>query len=142
MLVLYSFGIAVEGYFQQYFNYPILSYLVLYFGSMFFATITTIRKQKDNHYYNAVGASGAVSAVVFASIFFSPWSMVYFYGIIGIPGIIMGILYLLYSYYMSKKSTDNINHDAHFLGAVFGFVFPVIIDFQLISLFISRLLGM
>jgi membrane associated rhomboid family serine protease len=142
MIVLFSFGLAVEDYFRQYFEYPTISFIILYFGSMFFATITTIKKQKDNHYYNAVGASGAVSAIVFTSIFFNPWSKVYFYGIIGIPGIIMGILYLLYSYYMSRKSSDNINHDAHFLGAVFGFVFPILLDFKLLSLFISRLLGL
>ena len=142
MVVLYSFGLSVESYFYQYFQYPVISYIILYFGAMIFATLTTIKKQKDNHYYNAVGASGAVSAIVFASIFFNPWSKVYFYGIIGIPGIIMGILYLIYSYYMSRKSADNINHDAHFLGAVFGFVFPVILDIGLLSLFISRLFGM
>lgn len=142
MLVLYSFGIAVESYFQHYFQFPVIAFLILYFGSMVFATITTIRKQKDNHWYNAVGASGAVSAVVFTSIFFNPWSKVYFYGIIGIPGIIMGVLYLAYSYYMTKQSKDNINHDAHFLGAIFGFIFPILLDYNLVSLFISRLLGL
>lgn len=141
MLVLYSFGMAVESYFAYYSKAPGLTYLVLYFGSMVFATITTIRKHKDNHWYNAVGASGAVSAVVFTSIFFDPWSKIYFYGIIGLPGIILGIAYLGYSYYMGKKSNDNVNHDAHFMGAMFGFFFPLLIDPQLFLSFISKLIG-
>lgn len=65
--------------------------------------------------------------------------MLYFYGILPIPGIIMGVLYLIYSYYMSRKGEDNINHDAHFIGAVFGFVFPLFINIRLIFDFIAQL---
>lgn len=142
MFVLFFFGANVEAYFSQYFEFPILIYLLLYFSSMAIASATTIRKHKDNHWYNAVGASGAVSAIVFTSIFFNPWDKIYLYGIVGLPGILLGGLYLLYSYYMGQRSSDNINHDAHFYGAVFGFLFPIIIDYKLVSLFISRLMGM
>ena len=61
------------------------------------------------------------------TIFFDPWSSIYFFGILPIPGVIFGALYLYYSWYMSKKNTDNIGHDAHFLGALFGFCLPMII---------------
>ncbi|MBN2762343.1 MAG: rhomboid family intramembrane serine protease, partial [Bacteroidales bacterium] len=71
--------------------------------------------------------------------FFRPWEMLYFYGIIPIPGIIMGVLYLIYSYYMSRRGIDNINHDAHFIGAVFGFIFPLFIDARLILYFLNQL---
>ena len=144
MFVLFSFGSSVENIFKQLaangiIKSPILSFVLLYFLSMIFATVTTIAKQKDNHWYNSVGASGAVSAVVFTSIFFQPLAKLYFYAVLPIPGIIFGVLYLAYSHYMSKRGGDNINHDAHFIGAVFGFVFPLFLDPKLITLFIEQL---
>lgn len=128
MIVLLSFGTVVERYFRDNFggngvNY----YLILFFGSVIFSSLWSLHKQKNNYYYNAVGASGAVSAVLFTAIFFDPWNSIYFFGILPIPGIIFGGLYLYYSWYMSKKKIDNIGHDAHFLGAVFGFCLPIII---------------
>ena len=144
MFVLFSFGSSVEHIFKQLaangiIKSPILAYVLLYFISMIFATLTTIKKQKDNHLYNSVGASGAVSAVVFTCIFFQPLAKLYFYAVIPIPGIVFGVLYLGYSHYMSKRGGDNINHDAHFIGAVFGFLFPLIIDPKLINVFIGQL---
>ena len=144
MFVLFSFGSSVENIFKQLaasgvIKSPTLSYVLLYFISMIFATLTTIKKQKDNHWYNSVGASGAVSAVVFTSIFFQPLAKLYFYAVIPIPGIVFGVLYLAYSHYMSKRGGDNINHDAHFIGAVFGFLFPLILDPKLINVFLGQL---
>ena len=142
MIVLYSFGTAVERYFQQYFGSVGSSYyLILFFGSVIFSSLWSLYKQKDNPYYSAVGASGAVSAILFTAIFFNPWSNIYFFGILPIPGIIFGGLYLYYSYYMSTKKSDNIGHDAHFLGAVFGFFFPVFIQPSLLMDFIQVLMG-
>ena len=140
MIVLYSFGAVVEHYFQIYFG-PIgrSYYLILFFGSVIFSTLWSLYKQKDNPYYNAVGASGAVSAILFAAIFFDPWSNIYFFGILPIPGIIFGGLYLYYSYYMSTKKSDNIGHDAHFLGAIFGFFLPVILRPSLLMSFFEVL---
>ncbi len=146
MLVLYSFGISLERTFhtlaaEGIIRYPELNYAFLYFGGIIIASLPSLRKHRDNFYYNSVGASGAVSAVVFMSIFFDPWSKIYFYGIIGIPGIILGIGYLIYSYVMSKKSTDNINHDAHFAGAIWGAIYPLLLSFQLYKVFIHQLLN-
>lgn len=146
MLVLFSFGKSVENIFIQLaanriIKSAILSYALLYFISMIFATVTTIKKQRDNQFYNSVGASGAVSAVVFTSIFFQPLANLYFYAVIPIPGIVFGVLYLGYSHYMSRRAgeKDKINHDAHFIGAVFGFLFPLILDPKLINIFINQL---
>ena len=144
MIVLFFFGPQVEVYLKQILpeNIPYLSrlvYLLFYFTAIIVSSLMSLYKQKDNAWYNAVGASGAVSAVLFFFMFFRPWEMLYFYGIIPIPGIIMGILYLVYSYYMSKKGEDNINHDAHYIGAVFGFIFPLFIDVKLIFFFINQL---
>jgi membrane associated rhomboid family serine protease len=140
MIVLYSFGANVEHYFQINFgSIGTYYYLMLFFGSIIFSTLLSLYKQKDNPYYNAVGASGAVSAILFTAIFFDPWNPIYFFGILPFPGIIFGGLYLYYSYYMSTKKSDNIGHDAHFLGAIFGFIFPVLLRPELFMDFINVL---
>ncbi len=147
MFVLYSFGTGIEHYFryfdqQEIIRYPILNYVFLYFSALIVSSLTTLKKHRENVWYNAVGASGAVSAVVFAFIFLNPWHKLYFFAIIPIPGIIFGALYLWYSQYMSKKSNDNINHDAHFIGAVYGFFFPVLIEPKLFWLFFNQLISL
>ncbi|HSH52358.1 MAG TPA: rhomboid family intramembrane serine protease [Bacteroidales bacterium] len=144
MIVLLSFGSAVENIFKQLaangiIKSPVLVFVLLYFISMIAATLTSVFKQKDNAWYNSVGASGAVSAVIFTSIFFQPLSRLYLYAVIPIPGIVFGVLYLGYSHYMSKKGGDNINHDAHFIGAVVGFIFPLFINPSLIHVFLNQL---
>jgi len=142
MIVLYSFGTAVEVYFRDTFgSVGSYYYLILFFGSIIFSSLLSLFSQKDNPHYNAVGASGAVSAVLFTAIFFNPWSNIYFFGILPIPGIIFGALYLYYSYYMSTKKMDNIGHDAHYMGAIFGFFFPVILQPSLLLDFFQILLS-
>ncbi len=144
MIVLFSFGTAVERYFMRLeamniMRFPVVSFLLLYVGAVAVSTLTTLIKHKNNHWYNAVGASGGVSAVIFTSIFFAPWQNLLLYAVIPIPGILFGVLYLAYSHYMSKKASDNINHDAHFIGAVYGFIFPLLIDLSLVNTFLEQL---
>ena len=146
MIVLLSFGSAVENIFKQLaangiIKSPVLVFVLLYFISMISATLTSVVKQKNNAWYNSVGASGAVSAIIFTSIFFQPLARLYLYAVIPIPGIVFGVLYLGYSHYMSKKGGDNINHDAHFIGAVVGFIFPLFLDPSLIQVFFNQLLN-
>ena len=129
MYVLYSFGSIVEEVLK--FNLGsqgLLYYILLYVGGTIFSTLFDFRKQKENPHYNAVGASGAVSAVVFASILLYPAGSIYLFFIpIPIPSWVFGILYLVYSAYMGKRGQDNIGHNAHFWGSVFGIVFTIII---------------
>ncbi|WP_372773570.1 rhomboid family intramembrane serine protease [Mangrovibacterium sp.] len=140
MIVLYSFGSAIEMIFDVRHGRMANAYfLILYFGGMLFSNLYALIKQRNNYYYNAVGASGAVSAILFAAIFFAPWSKIYFFGIIPIPGIVFAIVYLIYSYYMSRKQNDNIAHDAHFLGALFGFIYPILLSQDNYQLFIDKL---
>lgn len=146
MLVLIFFGPNVERYLQYILGpnlQPLshLIYILFYFGAIIIASITSLFRHKDDVWYNAVGASGAVSAVLFFFIFMNPWELLYLYGIIPIPGIISGVLYLIYSHYMSRKGTDHINHDAHISGAIFGFIFPLLINFRLIFYFMDQLLS-
>jgi len=140
MLVLFFFGRAVEDNFSYLFgNKSTLYFIILYLGGILVSNLWGLIKNQNNYYYNAVGASGAVSAVLFSFIFLNPLEMLYLFAIIPIPGILFGIGYLFYSYQMGKRKSDNIAHDAHFLGAVFGFVYPLILKPGLFEHFIDRL---
>lgn len=146
MLVLFFFGPHVERFLRAVLGPALqpwngLIFILFYFAAIVMASFTSLLRHKDDPWYNAVGASGAVSAVLFFFIFFKPWEMLYFYGVLPVPGIIMGVLYLIYSHYMSKREADNINHDAHLSGAIFGFIFPLLIDFRLFHYFIDELLS-
>jgi len=140
MLTLWFFGGMVEKYFMMVFPSGSLLYILLYILGIIVSSISTILKYKDQHYYNSVGASGAVSAVLFAGILFDPHMSIFIMFIpIPIPAFLFGIAYLAYSQYMNRQSKDNINHDAHFYGAVFGFIFPIILKPALIGYFFSML---
>lgn len=140
MFVLYFFGRNIEAYFGYYFgNRTIAYFLLLYFGGILVSNLWSLIKHQNNYYYNAVGASGAVSAILFASIFFNPWEPLYLFAVIPIPGILFAVGYLFYSYQKSKKNTDNVAHDAHLLGAIFGFIFPILLKPDLFEQFIDKL---
>lgn len=142
MLVLYSFGQAVEYYFGELFEEKSsFFFIALYIVSIVFSHLPTYVKHKSNYLYNSLGASGAVSAILFTAILFNPWGKIYFWGLLGIPGIILGPLYLFYEYKMSKKASDGVNHDAHFWGALAGIVFTIGLKPSIIVDFIDRLLN-
>lgn len=143
MFVLYSFGRIVLHFFQLNFEGKgILFFILLYVGSIIFSVLFDYRKNSDNPYYSAVGASGAVSAVVFSSIVLYPAGSIYLFLIpIPIPAPIFGILYLVYSAYMSKRAQDNIGHSAHFWGAVFGVVYTIILKPAFAVSFWEQLFG-
>ncbi|MCG9881724.1 MAG: rhomboid family intramembrane serine protease, partial [Bacteroidia bacterium] len=127
MFVLFSFGSAVQKYYAYFFGSAgTYLFVLLYLSSIVAANASSYYANKNNPMYNSLGASGAVSAVVFTSILFQPTAKIYLYGLIGIPGYIAGIAYLVYSQYASKKSGDNINHEAHFYGAIYGVVFTLV----------------
>jgi membrane associated rhomboid family serine protease len=138
MYVLWIFGQFVEDAFIKLFSAGKFLYVLMYVLAVPFSTIPALLRNKNNHYYNSVGASGAVSAVVFTTILLAPKTSLFLMFIpIPIPAYIFGLLYLIYSYFMSKRSRDNIAHDAHFAGSVFGFTFPIIIQPHLFLNFIS-----
>ena len=142
MLTLYFFGDVVENYFQAAFGpgTGIVLYLLLYVSAIAVSTIGDLVKYKDEPHYSAVGASGAVSAILFASILFEPKMGIYMYFIpIPIPGYIFAPLYLLYCWWAAKRNMDNIGHSAHFWGAVYGLVFPLICNPQIFHHFLSQL---
>ena len=142
MLTLYFFGRVVEQYFSLAFGNTlgIVLYVVLYVSALAVSSIWDLVKYKDDWNYNAVGASGAVSAILFSSILFEPKMGIYIYLIpIPVPGYIFAPLYLLYCWYMAKRNMDNIGHTAHFWGAVYGLVFPLICRPDIFRHFLAQL---
>ncbi len=143
MYVLYMFGTFLEDSLDILFkDTGKIVYMALYFVGMIFSHSLSFFKHKNDNYYNSLGASGAVSAVVFAGIAINPLQGI---GIIFIPvfipGFIFGLLYLAYSAYMGQQGDSRIGHDAHFMGAIFGFFFLFILKPALFSNFIQQIMG-
>ncbi|MBQ9397935.1 MAG: rhomboid family intramembrane serine protease [Bacteroidales bacterium] len=142
MITLYCFGRIVEQYFGAAFGAttgPVL-YAVLYVTSLAVSTIWDLIKFRDDPAYSAVGASGAVSAILFAAILFEPRMGIYIYLIpIPVPAYIFAPVYLIYCIIMARKNMDNIGHSAHFWGAVYGLVFPLMLRPDIFTHFLSQL---
>jgi len=140
--VLLMFGNIVEEYFVEEFGttFGRVLYLLMYLTCIIAANIPSYFKHKENPHYGAIGASGAVSGVIFISILFRPMSGI---GIIFIPlyipAFIFGILYLIYSSWASRNQDSRIGHDAHFYGALYGMVFIILLHPQIIPEFISKI---
>jgi len=125
MFTLLFFGQVVEIYFSLYGLGGNIAYIVLYFLALIASDLPTYFKQKDNYNYHCLGASGAVSAIVFAAVVFDPWGSIYLYGALKISALVYAVLYIVYCVTMSKRGGDNINHDAHLWGSLFGFGFTI-----------------
>ena len=117
-----------------------LNFFIIYFGSMIAADIPSILKNKDNPNYNSLGASGAVSGVLFSFILFQPWSGIMIFPIpIPIPAVIFSVIYLIYCQVALKKAQDGINHDAHFWGALSGAIITIILIPNVLVHFLNTL---
>ncbi len=125
MFTLFFFGKAVEPAFKYLGLGGPIAFVALYFLGLIASDIPTYLKQKDNYNYHCLGASGAVSAIVFAAIVFNPWGSIYIYGAVKISAFVYAILYIFYCVAMSRRRGDNINHDAHLWGSVFGLGFTI-----------------
>ena len=143
MFVLYIFGEFVETHFILFFGSVTgkVYYVLVYLITIICADIPTYLKKQNNPSYMAVGASGGVSGLVFIFILLYPWQLLYLYGLIPIPGIVAGVLYLWYSSYASKRGKDRIDHDAHFYGALVGVILTVLLKPSLISQFSRKLIN-
>jgi membrane associated rhomboid family serine protease len=134
MISFYFFGDLVNQAFAQIFGNSTgtLLYLAMYISALAVCLIPTYMSNKENYYYRSLGASGAVSAVIFAGLFLFPQAPLSFFFIpIRIPGFIFGPLYLIISAYWSRKGTSHINHSAHLWGALYGIAFLIVFSFAL-----------
>jgi membrane associated rhomboid family serine protease len=136
MLSYYFFAFQLEGAIGHW------QFGVLYIGSLIISDLPSVVKHKNDYWYHSLGASGAVSAVIFSYIMYSPLTKMMIMPIpIPIPAIIFGVLYLVYCHFASKHSRDNINHDAHFFGALCGVFITLILHPDVLPLFIQQLSG-
>jgi membrane associated rhomboid family serine protease len=137
MFALFFFGQHVAYYFGIMGNQILV---ILYLLGIVISDIPTYIKYKDVPNYNSLGASGGVAAVLFSSIMFEPLNPIRIMFIpIDIPGFVLGTLYLIYSFYQGKRMSDNINHDAHLYGAIFGLVFTVLLRPGVIVSFVQQI---
>jgi len=120
MLTLWFFAPVVISYLGSF------SFLLVYFGSLIFGSLLTMVFHKNDYGYRAVGASGAVTGVLYSAILLQPDMMLGIFFIIPMPAYIFGILYLLYSIYGMKAKNDNIGHTAHFGGAMGGYLITLL----------------
>ena len=140
MMALFFFGGVIERiYMDLYGALGVVFYLVTYLAGIVAANLRTYFKYKDSSYYNSLGASGGVASILFASILYRPTSSICLYFAICIPAFILGAVYLIYSYYSTKRSGDNINHDAHLFGSLFGIVFTIILRPTVVIEFFERI---
>jgi membrane associated rhomboid family serine protease len=136
MMTFFFFAFQLEALIGHW------QFAVIYILSMVLGDIPSILKHKDDFWYNSLGASGAISGVLFSYILFFPLSKIYLFFIpIGIPAVLFGVLYLVYCAYASRQSRDNINHDAHFFGAITGIVITILIVPGIIQHFLNTLIG-
>jgi membrane associated rhomboid family serine protease len=139
MFSLYFFGTTIEYIFGIVFESSgTLYFIALYILGIIVSDIPSYMKHRNNPGYNALGASGGVASVIFASIIFQPLANIYIY-FIPVPGFILGIAYIFFSWYQGKKANDNVNHDAHLYGAVFGVLFCAVLYPQSLPQFIEQI---
>ena len=120
MLTLWFFAPVVLQWLGNF------SFLLIYFGSLIFGSLLTMLFHKNHYSYRAVGASGAVTGVLYSAILLQPDMMLGIFFVLPIPAYLFGILYLLYSIYGMKAKNDNIGHTAHFGGAIGGYLITLI----------------
>jgi membrane associated rhomboid family serine protease len=138
----YGYGGLESWFTEQFPSSGNTMFLLFYFAAIAAASSATYFKFKESPSFASIGASGATAAVLFASILIEPTMRLSMLFIpIPIPGFLFGILYLWYSAYMARQGGDNIDHTAHYFGAVFGFVLPIILQPSLITEFIEKISG-
>jgi len=129
MFVLYSFGIAVEDYIVASFGSVkgVLMYIGIYVMTIIFANIPTLIRHKNNPGFASIGASGAVSGILFIFILMQPWATLLLFFIIPVPAIIAGVGYLIYSSWAARQGRGRIDHSAHFAGALAGMILMILL---------------
>lgn len=139
MFTLYFFGTAIEDLYKPYLGG--LGFVTFYLLGIVVAITPSYLKHINDSNYASLGASGAVSAVLFAYILLAPWNLLYFFGIVPIPAIVFAVGYIAYSIYSQKRARDNINHSAHLWGAVFGIAATIALKPQVANRFFGLLLN-
>lgn len=142
MYALYLFGSLVEQFFLSQYGtlFGTILYLFLYISALAISSLVDYKKYQDAPNYHALGASGAVAAVIFCCIILYPQQGIMIFPIpFFIPSYIFGPLYIAYSYYMSQRNLDNIGHNAHLFGALYGLIYIFVVWREALSHFIEQI---
>jgi len=138
MFTLFFFGSVMEDFFSTQIG-PV-GYILFYLGGIICSVIPSAAQHQKDPSYATLGASGAVSAVMFAFILLQPWSKIFIYGI-PCPAIIYAVLYIAYSIWLDKKGGDNVNHSAHLWGAAYGVAATALVQPSVLSEFLYQLMS-
>jgi len=136
MMTLFFFGRAMEGLYS--YKLGPLGFAIFYVGGLVVSILPTFLKNRNNSNYHSLGASGAVSAVLFAFILIEPWAKILVF-VVPMPAILYAILYVVYSIYMDRRGAGNVNHSAHLWGAAYGVIFTAIMEPRVLPHFFSAL---
>lgn len=137
MITLFFFGQAIEKFYTQFLAG--MGFILFYLGGLVVASLPSYLKHKNNPHWASLGASGAISAILFAYILFEPWSLIFVF-FIPMPAILFAILYVGYSIWAGRKGNSNINHSAHLWGAAYGLILTIAIEPKIIFYFIHKLM--
>ncbi|HET6806990.1 MAG TPA: rhomboid family intramembrane serine protease [Frateuria sp.] len=136
MLTLFFFGRLIEQFYAA--ELGRFGFLLFYIGALVASILPTYLKNRRNPNYHSLGASGAVSAVLFTFVLLAPWSRIIVF-VLPMPAVLYAALYVGYSIYMDRAGRDNINHSAHLWGAAYGVVFTLLIEPRVFTHFLAEL---
>lgn len=138
MVTLFFFGRAMEPVFLHYIGAT--GYVLFYAGGLLVSILPSYLAQRGNAGYRSLGASGAVSAVLFAFILVQPWAMLYIF-FIPAPAIVFAVIYIGWSVWAERSARDNVNHSAHLWGAAYGVLFMLVMEPRVLGLFWHQLIN-
>jgi membrane associated rhomboid family serine protease len=137
MVTLYFFGRIIEGVIAD--RIGAVGYVLFYLGGILASILPSYGEHREDENYRSLGASGAVSAVLFAFILFQPWALIYVF-FFPVPAIVYALLYVGYTIWANRQGTGRVNHSAHLWGAAYGVAFVLLLRPEVLSLFLDRLL--
>lgn len=136
MITLFFFGQLIERFYSMAIG-PI-GYLLFYIGGLAVSSWPSWYRHRNDSGYRSLGASGAVSAVLFSYILLKPWTTILLFFVVPMPAILYAVLYIGYSIYMDRQRRDNINHSAHLWGAIYGVVAMCLVKRDALGLFLGQ----
>ena len=137
MITLYFFGSLVERWLVPMIGH--VGFVLFYLSAIVVAILPTYVQHRHDARYRSLGASGAVSAVLFTYILLQPWSLILVF-FLPLPAIVYAVLYIGYSIWMDRHGQDNVNHSAHLWGAAYGVMFALLVEPTVLGSFLQRLM--
>lgn len=138
MFTLFFFGSAMEDFYADYLGS--FGFVAFYASALVVSALPSYLRYRNDPNYATLGASGAVSAVLFAFILLQPWATIYVY-VIPVPAIIYAVVYVGFSIWANHRQADRVNHSAHLAGAAYGMLFTVLMEPRVLSHFLAALVS-